>query len=561
MAGEEEFSFWHMLGRDVAYRQLPRGTRASRHAAAATWLEAKLGERADDIADVLADHWRNALELSRAAGQAENAAAYEPKAIDFLVRAGDRARGLDTAAATARYEAALALTPPGHPQRPEILLRFGSVAYHQLRFDEAIPALDEAIEAWSADEDWQLRGRAMVQRLLAQVETGDTDRDRRWAMTDAVLELLEAHEPTPELIEALTERGIDLRNDSRLQEALEVLDRAIEVARSLGMPVPGRTLGFRGEARLNLGDPEGMDDLRASAEIARETGRGRDLVIAIVNTGNWEWHYDGAEPAFQTTREAISLATRFGYAPLANAMRFMSCQYLINAGRLDEADEMLALARARETRTIPPMTSEHRIQAMRGLEAEALAGVTRIEEEVLPAAGIDDERIMVRGRLMEIRGFLGRHDEALRDLEAVLVLERRTDAESFAGEALPHMIRTACSAGRLDLAERVIDETSEARFPYSAHAGVAARALVAEQHGRFDEAAEGFRDAAARWAAFTTPIEETHAHIGHARCLIALGRTPEAAAPLAAARALCERIGLVPLLAEVAALEESAVSV
>ena len=51
MAGEREYAFWHVLGRDVAYRQLPRGSRAARHAAAATWLEAKLGERVDDIAD------------------------------------------------------------------------------------------------------------------------------------------------------------------------------------------------------------------------------------------------------------------------------------------------------------------------------------------------------------------------------------------------------------------------------------------------------------------------------------------------------------------------------
>ena len=75
MAGEREYAFWHVLGRDVAYRQLPRGSRAARHAAAATWLEAKLGDRVDDIADVLADHWGTALELSRAAGQEDRAKA------------------------------------------------------------------------------------------------------------------------------------------------------------------------------------------------------------------------------------------------------------------------------------------------------------------------------------------------------------------------------------------------------------------------------------------------------------------------------------------------------
>ena len=436
--------------------------------------------------------------------RSERAAAYEPKAINFLVRAGDRARGLDTAAATSRYEAALALTPPGHPQRPEILLRFGSVAYHQLRFEEAIAALDEAIDAWSGEDDWQLRGRAMVQRLLAQLETGDLDFGRRWAMTGAVLELLESHEPTPELVEALTERGIDLINDSRPQEALDVFDRALEAASSLGMRVPGRTLGFRGETRLYLGDAHGMDDLRASREIAREVGRGRDLVIATVNTGNWEAHYEGAQPAIETVLEAIALAERFGYGPLANAMRLMSCQFLIDAGRLDEADEMLVAARSRQAEPVPT-TAEHRIQALRGQEAEALAGVARIEQEVLPQAGIDDERVVIRTRMMEIRACFGRHEDALRDLEAVLAIERRAETDSYVGQALPTLIRAACNAGRIDLAEQILEEAARAPFPYSVHAHVAARALIAEQQGRLEDAVEGFHDAADRWASFYHP--------------------------------------------------------
>jgi hypothetical protein len=49
-------------------------------------------------------------------------------------------------------------------------------------------------------------------------------------------------------------------------------------------------------------------------------------------------------------------------------------------------------------------------------------------------------------------------------------------------------------------------------------------------------------------------IEEAHAHIGHARCLIALGRHDEAAAPIASARAICERMGAKPMLADLAAL-------
>ena len=35
MAGEAEYAFWHVLARDVAYSQLPRASRATRHVAAA----------------------------------------------------------------------------------------------------------------------------------------------------------------------------------------------------------------------------------------------------------------------------------------------------------------------------------------------------------------------------------------------------------------------------------------------------------------------------------------------------------------------------------------------
>ena len=43
--GEAEHAFWHVLTRDVAYAQLPRASRASRHVAAATWIESKALDR------------------------------------------------------------------------------------------------------------------------------------------------------------------------------------------------------------------------------------------------------------------------------------------------------------------------------------------------------------------------------------------------------------------------------------------------------------------------------------------------------------------------------------
>ncbi len=71
MEGESEYAFWHVLVRDVAYAQIPRAARARKHRAAAVWMEAKAGERVGDLADVLAHHYQEALELARAAGDAE----------------------------------------------------------------------------------------------------------------------------------------------------------------------------------------------------------------------------------------------------------------------------------------------------------------------------------------------------------------------------------------------------------------------------------------------------------------------------------------------------------
>ena len=51
------------------------------------------------------------------------------------------------------------------------------------------------------------------------------------------------------------------------------------------------------------------------------------------------------------------------------------------------------------------------------------------------------------------------------------------------------------------------------------------------------------------------PCEEAQALLGQGRCLVALGKTPEAAAPLAAAREIFARLGAKPALAEAEADE------
>ena len=62
-------------------------------------------------------------------GRPSRPAELEAPALRFLTLAGERALGLDTAAALSNLERALALAPGGHPERAEALARFGEAAF------------------------------------------------------------------------------------------------------------------------------------------------------------------------------------------------------------------------------------------------------------------------------------------------------------------------------------------------------------------------------------------------------------------------------------------------
>ena len=201
MEGEAEYAFWHVLARDVAYSQLPRASRATRHVAAAAWIESRAPERVEDLADVLAYHYATALELAQAAGQTDQAIELEAPALRFLGLAGERALGLDTAAALASFERALALTPEGHPEQAAALARFGEAALDAGRFAEARDALEEAIAAFEATGDVRGAAAAISPLSKALQQFGDP---RGWTLPAEALALLEPLPPSPELVDLLT---------------------------------------------------------------------------------------------------------------------------------------------------------------------------------------------------------------------------------------------------------------------------------------------------------------------------------------------------------------------
>lgn len=546
MAGETEYAFWHVLTRDVAYSQLPRASRAARHVAAAQWLEAKAGERAEDLAEVLAHHWATALELARAAGQAERATSLEPKARQYLTLAGEKAMGLDAPAAFASFERALALAPDG-PDRAAALARFGEAALHAGHMAAAAAALEEAIASFRAGGDLEAAARAMGTLGSVLYDMGDG----RWVTLPAeAVGLLEGIPPGPALVGALSELSrVTFYAGTGPAAALPHAERALALAAELGLPRPARALAFRGYERVALGDVGGLDDMREAIALATEAGQGREVVIASVNVAGVILMFDGPRASQEALRATLDFARARGLDGMAVASS--QVQILFECGEFDEALSVAAAitSRPENNRTAILLNArafEVLIRTLRGQADRTVDGLGWLEAT---ARATGSPMYLFFGLRAAALAWLalGETDAAAALLRELL--EKRHEDD----QADPPLVRAALAVGDYDLAE-AFGTGSPPTSPYAEHCAVASDALLAEARDDLEAAAAAYADAADRWERFGVVPEEAFALLGQGRCLLALRRPAEAASVLHHARGIFERLGAAPALAETDAL-------
>ena len=110
MRDEEEFSFWHVLVRDVAYQQIPRAaprSEAHRRRPSGSSSRPKGASRIRRSSSRTTT--RRRWSFVEAAGEAGDAKELEERLVRFSVLAGDRAMSLDIPAAEGAYRRALAV--------------------------------------------------------------------------------------------------------------------------------------------------------------------------------------------------------------------------------------------------------------------------------------------------------------------------------------------------------------------------------------------------------------------------------------------------------------------
>ena len=551
--GEAEYGFWHLLVRDVCYAQIPRAARAARHRAAAAWLERQAGERVEDLADVLAYHYVQALELARAAGQTDKAGELEANAIRYLALAGERALALDVERAEQSLARALALSPETDSGRASLLERWAHAAQQQGRLRETKAALEEAIALYRERGDSVAAGRSLTALTLVLAGLGDPHRQQ--PLTEAIA-LLEGQPPGPELVAAYAmQASVYVVFLSDFREAARASERALALAAELHLPEHARALGFLGSARASLGEREGLDDLRRALALSIARGRSRDAAVFYHNLSGFLEAYDGPLAALALAREGVEFCERRGIAEFERNLAAQIVTFFSQCGRVTEAlaeAEPLAahLEATGAVGLIGVRSVQLRLLAERGdpevraVDAERLASAARETAEVqqISAAFAAAARLLVAH---------GRHDEAR---ALLLELEQTSGVRgdlTFAA-SLPELVRCGLAVGDPALAARLADGVLP-RTPLHEHALCAARAQLAEAGGEHARAATLYAEAAGRWQEFGEVSECAYALLGHGRSLFAVGR-PAARVPLGTARELFASLGYKPALAETDAL-------
>ena len=460
VANETEYSFRHVLVRDVAYGQIPRAGRAEKHRRAAVWIES-LG-RPDDHAELIAHHYLLALEFARAAGA--DAVALSESARLALRDAGDRAAALGAHAASARfYAAALELWPADDPDRARLLVAAGRAL--QWADGTGIDLLEEGFEALRSAGDADGAAEAAVE--LARCFWIRGDRDAAYRHVEQALQLAGPEARSPARAYALVARSTYHQHASEFPDAVRLAQEALPLVDALGIgALRARARNVIGTGRVWMGDPAGLAELADAIDLAREAEAFFELHAALANQREAQLYLGRAEDASRTMDEFRRSVERFGEAENRRFQRTLDAGELLQNGQWDAAlgilDEEIA-----QTERGALYYEEPAWRALRAwirLARDDLAGASDDSSRAVEVARqAKDPQVFAPALAMRARTLLAerKRRDAASLVSELLALGRSgvlgLFSELSAGEALPIFTWTASDVGLGDELAAVVE--------------------------------------------------------------------------------------------------------
>lgn len=554
IAEQVEYSFRHSLIKDVSYSQIPRAIRGQKHKAAAAWIEGIAGARAIDHAELLAYHHRRGLELAIASG-AEDLADLRSGARRALVLAGDRAMQLDVVKAESYYREAVGLSEDDGGERAMIAANLVDASWlaGRITAPDAERDYSDVIEQLLDCRERACAGEVMVKLSRVQWERGDRNAGRT-TLARAVA-LLEQDEPGPELAFAYAQMAGEKWASGATSECLEWSEKTIALATKLGMEEQAiRARGFRGCARCDVGDLEGLEDVQRAMTLARKAGLARETCIQYNNLGYLQWLSKGPSEALETYREGIAFAEGRGLGLEALWMRTSVEETLYDLGHWDEvlqtADETLRLSQERgyEEAMIAATADTVLVLTRRGDMEEA----DRLRPELVRHARASGEaQLLVPALGLQALASVGRaRMDAARELGELVLVD-----DSF--EWLRHLAdvgRVLLSCGLTEWLGRLL-ERIDSPYPRHRYSLLTARAALAEGLGDRTTAATLYEQAYAAWDRFGCVFEKGQALLGTGRMLLP-DNASDARGHLEEALEIFRLVGARPAASEASALLE-----
>ena len=311
--GGGAYTFRHIVIREVAYATLPRAERVRAHVRLAHWLEQEAGGHGQELAELIAYHYRQAIALSPGNRVPEGlAAASVAAALENAARVAAHAAAFVEAAEQLR-EAMRLSAPAEHLRQNELL---GDL---QLFGDNAINGYAEAFARWRAETDGDpgVGARLLVKRLGVAA---------RWAGS-----LGQAMEPEEFIALASEARRLLDRAPDPLLEAKFACARGFEMMRA----VPDDRSVLDALAR----EVEAARALYASRDDIEAESEALDALAALQRTA-----YGDPEAGLALTRQRLAKVDRLSLLERIDAWG-VAIWDLVSLGRYDEATDTYRDAR------------------------------------------------------------------------------------------------------------------------------------------------------------------------------------------------------------------------